>query len=180
VISHPFNIGYGAALQTGFRFAVKEDYHYVITMDADGQHSSASSRSLITVMTEHDADVVIGSRFTGSEYKMGIFRKMGAMLFSLVASAYTGINITDPTSGFQLIKRRAFSYLAVGDNYPLDYPDVNIIMALHKKKFKIVEAPVVMEENRFGKSMHSGFMPVLYVIKMVLAIIMVLVRGTGR
>ncbi len=176
VIDHPFNLGYGAALQTGFRYAVRQGYQYALTMDADGQHFSFYAQSLIDAMQEHNADVVIGSRFVGSGYKMGILRKMGVMLFSLIARAYTGVKITDPTSGFQLMKRRAFSYLAVGDNYPLDYPDVNIIMALHKRKFKIVEAPVVMEESRSGKSMHSGFRPVLYVIKMVLAIIMVLVR----
>ncbi len=180
MIRHPFNLGYGAALQTGFRFAVREDYHYVITMDADGQHGSDSAHSLIEVMKEHDADVVIGSRFAGSGYKMGMLRAIGVKLFSIVARAYTGIIITDPTSGFQLMKKSAFSYLAVGDNYPLDYPDVNIIMALHKKKFKIVEAPVVMKGNSCGKSMHSGLKPVLYVIKMILAIIMVLVRGRRR
>jgi len=180
VIDHPFNLGYGAALQTGFRFAVREGYHYAITMDADGQHIPSSAQSLMTAMEEHGADVVIGSRFSGSGYRMSPFRKIGIALFSMVARAYTGVNITDPTSGFQLIKESAFSYLAEGDNYPLDYPDVNIIMALHKKNFKIVEAPVAMKENSFGKSMHNGLRPVLYVIKMALAIIMVLVRGRGR
>jgi glycosyltransferase involved in cell wall biosynthesis len=179
VINHPFNLGYGATLQTGFRFAVKKGYDFVITMDADGQHVSSSAQSLIDVMRESGADVVIGSRFTGQGYKIGLLRRIGIMLFSTIAKAYTGISITDPTSGFQLINRSAFTYLAEGDNYPLDYPDVNIIMALHKKKFKIVEAPVVMKENSLGKSMHSGFRPVLYVIKIILAIIMVLVRGRG-
>jgi glycosyltransferase involved in cell wall biosynthesis len=180
VINHPFNLGYGAALQTGFRFAEMKGYDYVITMDADGQHISASATSLIHSMQEQHADVVIGSRFTGNGYRIGTLRKIGITLFSLVAKAFTGIRITDPTSGFQLIGRRAFSYLAKGDNYPLDYPDVNIIMALHKKAFRIVEAPVTMKENEHGRSMHSGFRPLVYVLKMFLAIIMVLVRGRGR
>lgn len=180
VINHPFNLGYGATLQTGFRFAAKKGYDFIITIDADGQHVSSSARSLIDVMTDTGADVVIGSRFTGQGYKIGILRRIGIMLFSIIAKAYTGVRITDPTSGFQLINRRAFTYLAEGDNYPLDYPDVNIIMALYKKKFKIVEAPVEMKENTSGKSMHSGFRPVLYVVKMILAIIMVLVRARGR
>jgi hypothetical protein len=97
-----------------------------------------------------------------------------------VARLYTGINITDPTSGFQLLNRSAFSFLADGDNYPLDYPDVNIIMALHKKNFRIIEAPVTMIENGSGKSMHSGLRPFFYVIKMFLAIIMVMVRRTAK
>ncbi len=179
VVSHPFNLGYGATLQTGFRFAVNKGYDFIITMDADGQHVSSSARSLIDVMTDSGADVVIGSRFTKQGYNISVFRRIGIKLFSTIAKAYTGVEITDPTSGFQLINRRTFTYLAEGDNYPHDYPDVNIIMTLYKKNFKVIEAPVEMRENTSGKSMHSGFRPVLYVIKMILAIIMVLLRRKG-
>ncbi len=180
VISHPFNLGYGAALQTGFRFAVRRGYDYVITMDADGQHVPSSTRNLIDAMDRHQADVVIGSRFINGGYRVGIVRKIGIRLFAHIARVYTGMNITDPTSGFQLLNRSVFSFLAEGDNYPLDYPDVNIIMALHKRKFRIAETPVEMLENATGKSMHSGMRPLLYVVKMWLAIIMVMVRRTGR
>lgn len=180
VIDLPFNLGYGAALQTGFRFAERNNYHFVITMDADGQHRPSSIESLLTAMEREAADVVIGSRFIEKGYRAGISRRLGIILFAYVARLYTGINITDPTSGFQLLNRYVFSYLAEGDNYPLDYPDVNIIMALHKRKFKVAEAPVVMVENQTGKSMHSGFKPVLYVIKMILAIIMVILNRVER
>ncbi|HXX57121.1 MAG TPA: glycosyltransferase family 2 protein [Thermodesulfovibrionales bacterium] len=176
VIDLPFNLGYGAALQTGFRFADKEGYESVITIDADGQHVPSSIESLLTTMEREAAHVVIGSRFIGGQYRTGIARKIGIWLFSRIARLYTGINITDPTSGFQLLKREVFSYLAEGDNYPLDYPDVNIIMILHKKKFKVVEAPVVMVNNPQKKSMHSGLNPIFYITKMVLAIIMVMMR----
>ena len=176
LINHPFNLGYGAALQTGFRFAVKKGYDYVFTMDADGQHVPTSLSGLAAAMEESKADVVIGSRFLGDGYDVGFARRAGMRLFSLIARTYTGIDITDPTSGFQLLNRRVFSYLANESNYPLDYPDVNIILALHRRKFRIVEAPVAMRESMSGKSMHSGVSPVFYVIKMFLAIIMVLVR----
>lgn len=180
VVNHPFNLGYGAALQTGFRFATRKGYDYVFTIDADGQHIPSSAKSLLDVMGEQDADVVIGSRFLGSGYRVNIAKKIGIWLFSLIAKIYTGINITDPTSGFQLLNKKAFSYLSEGDNYPLDYPDVNIIMVLHKRRFKIVEASVAMTENIEGRSMHSGLRPVSYIVKMFLAIIMVLVRGTRK
>lgn len=180
VISHPFNLGYGAALQTGFRFGVKNGYDFIITMDADGQHSPSSADKMIRAMEVNNADVVIGSRFIEGSYRLGTIKKIGIRLFSWIAKTYTGITITDPTSGFQLLNRNAFSYLAEGDNYPLDYPDVNIIMALHKRKFTIVETPVEMTENRYGRSMHSGLKPVFYIAKMFLAIIMVLMRRTGR
>lgn len=177
VINLPVNIGYGGALQTGFRFAVDRGYEYVITMDADTQHDPISIPTLIDTIIKEEADVVIGSRFLGhSNYSMEFLRKVGVLLFSMIARVYTGIKITDPTSGFQILRRNVFSYLAQRDNYPLDYPDVNIIMALHKKRFKIVEAPVVMRQKSCKKSMHSGLKPFLYVVRMFIAILIVLIR----
>ena len=174
VLDMPFNIGYGGAVQTGFLFATEEGYDFVITLDGDGQHDPASVQNLIEAMEREDADVIIGSRFLGASYSMGTARRVGVFIFSSIARLYTGITFTDPTSGFQLLNRTAFSYLSIRDNYPLDYPDVNIIMALHKKKFKVREAPVRMVEKPNGKSMHSGIRPLVYVARMFLAILMVL------
>lgn len=176
VVDLPFNIGYGGAVQTGFRFAVEQRYEYVITMDGDGQHDPSSAATLIEALKREAADIVIGSRFLEGTYEMSTLRRVGVSLFSAIAKWYTGTRFTDPTSGFQLINRKVFSYLAQGDNYTLDYPDVNIIMALHKMKFKVVEAPVTMIEKPRGKSMHSGVRPVFYVARMFLAILMVLLR----
>lgn len=177
VIDFPFNLGYGAALQTGFRFADKYGYSIVITMDADGQHVPSSVGNLLSAVEDEQADVVVGSRFLEKGYRPGLLRSVGIWLFSKIARAYTGTTITDPTSGFQLMKRNVFSYLAEGDNYPLDYPDVNIIIALHKKRFKVVEAPVRMVINPDKKkSMHSGLRPFFYIIKMAVAIVMVMLR----
>jgi len=180
VLDMPFNIGYGGAIQTGFRFATEFGYEFVVTIDGDEQHSPYSVKDLIEAMQREKADVVIGSRFIGGNYHMGVFRKIGVSLFSRVALLFTGTNFSDPTSGFQLLNRKIFSYLAEGDNYPLDYPDVNIIIALHKMRFKVVEAPVKMMEKQ-GKSMHQGLRPLVYVLRMFLAIIMVLLtKKAGR
>jgi glycosyltransferase involved in cell wall biosynthesis len=176
VLDLPFNIGYGGAVQTGFRFAVENAYDFVIIMDGDGQHDPRYAKNLIDTIDSEKADVVIGSRFLEGTYKMGPARRAGAWLFSRIASVYTGTKFTDPTSGFQILNRNVFSYLAGNNNYPLDYPDVNIIMALHKMKFKVVEAPVKMRQKEGGSSMHSGLKPILYVIRMFLAVIMVLMR----
>jgi glycosyltransferase involved in cell wall biosynthesis len=176
VLNLPCNIGYGGALQTGFRFAAQRRYDVVVTIDGDGQHDPSFARPLIETMKAERADVVIGSRFLGGQYKIGLARKLAIRVFSRIVTLYTGTTFTDPTSGFQALNRRAFSYLALRDNYPLDYPDVNIIMALHRMKFKVVEAPVRMVENSRGKSMHSGLKPVFYVIRMSLAILMVLLK----
>jgi glycosyltransferase involved in cell wall biosynthesis len=180
VIDIPYNIGYGGAIQTGFRFAVEYGYDYVITMDGDGQHDPESIRRLIETMESENADVVVGSRFLEGNYRMGFARRIGSWLFSKVANLYTGVRITDPTSGFQIYNKKAFTYLSKGDNYPLDYPDVNIIMALHKMNFRLTEAPVRMIEKEVNKSMHSGLKPLFYMLRMIIAIMMVLLRKEGR
>lgn len=173
VIDIPYNIGYGGAIQTGFRFAVNYNYDYVITMDGDGQHKPESIKSLIEVMETKKVDVVIGSRFLEGNYSMGLARRLGSWIFSWIAKLYTGVRISDPTSGFQIYNRRVFTYLSLGDNYPLDYPDVNLIMALHRMNFQLTEAPVKMTVKE-GKSMHSGLKPLFYIFRMILAIILVL------
>ncbi len=179
VLDLPFNIGYGGAVQTGFRFATEYGYEFVVTLDGDAQHDPYFMNNLMETMEREKADVVIGSRFIEGNYHMGIFRKMGVWLFSKIVSFYTGTSFTDPTSGFQLLNRRIFSYLSEGDNYPLDYPDVNIIIALHKMRFKVVEAPVRMKEKK-GKSMHRGLRPIVYMLRMFLAIVMVLLRNEEK
>jgi glycosyltransferase involved in cell wall biosynthesis len=176
VLDIPLNIGYGGAIQTGFRFAVEYGYDFVVTLDADGQHDPESVNVLIETLKREKVDVVIGSRFFEGSYRMGILRRIGARLFSVIARLYIGAKISDPTSGFQLLSRKVFSHLSKDDNYPLDYPDVNIIMALHKMNFKIIEAPARMREKLRGKSMHSGLRPVVYVLRMCLAILMVFIR----
>ena len=176
VISHPYNLGYGAALQPGLRFAVSRGYDHVVTMDADGQHDAESIADLFESAESAGADVVIGSRFLEGNYRMGFARRIGAWIFARVARFYTGYRFTDPTSGFQLLNRQAFSYLASEEGYPLDYPDVNIIMLLHKRRFKVIEAPVRMASSDDGDTMHAGLRPVVYVIRMFLAITMILLR----
>ncbi|MEO5357382.1 MAG: glycosyltransferase family 2 protein [Nitrospirae bacterium YQR-1] len=176
VLNHTFNLGYGGALQSGFRFALMKGYDYVVTMDGDGQHDPACIKNLSEAHTATGANVVIGTRFLSEGYRMGLIRKAGVAFFRAITRLYTGIKFTDPTSGFQMMDKTVFSYLAKGDNYPMDYPDANTIMLLHKKNFKIVETQVHMYHRLEGTSMHSGLRPIGYVIKMVLAIIMVALR----
>jgi hypothetical protein len=176
VIDLTNNLGYGCAIQTGFQFAAKNQYQYVITIDGDGQHNPSSVKNLRMMLSEKNADVVIGSRFLEGNYKMEFTRKAGSWLFSLITFIHTKIRFTDPTSGFQLLNRKAFSYLSESEKYPIDYPDANILIALHKANFKIVEAPVQMFRKPESKSMHSGLKPFFYVVRMTLAIFIQFIR----
>ena len=123
----PFNMGYGAALQTGFKYALNKRYRYVVQMDADGQHDPESVKILLNEIRKENADVVIGSRFLDNKntYKVPLVRKIGMGLFGKIASIITGLAVTDPTSGFQALNRDALRFYA-SKYYPVDYPDADV------------------------------------------------------
>lgn len=178
VMRLPFNMGYGAALQTGFKYALLKRYMYVVQMDADGQHDPDSIRDLLNEVKKENADVVIGSRFLGgsSEYKTSGVRRIGMALFSKIASVIIGQPVTDPTSGYQALNRDAIRFYA-SPYYPADYPDADVMIMLHRAGLRIREIPVRMHPRKQGQSMHSGLKPVYYIFKMFLSMFVTLLRN---
>ena len=121
-VNLPFNMGNGAALQTGFKYALLNDFDYVVCFDGDGQHEPAEVPKLIKEMEDTGADIVIGSRFLNrSDYKPSLARKAGMALFRFLTGITTGSKMTDITSGFQAIDRRAFSYYSKDIQLPLRF-----------------------------------------------------------
>ncbi len=110
-VSLPFNLGYGVALQTGYKYALKDNYDFVIQIDADGQHDVKFVPHLADEIQSGTADIIIGSRFLGSKlYKMDLIRKTGIKLFAKIVSVIIGQEITDPTSGFQALNRKTLRF----------------------------------------------------------------------
>jgi hypothetical protein len=176
VLHLPFNLGYGGAVQAGFRYAVHYGYGFCVMMDADGQHAASGIVELLQVVHDGKADVALGSRFRGRmDYRASFVKRMGMAFFSQVVSRITGQRITDPTSGFQAMNRDVMSFFA-SDNYPVDFPDADTILLLHFAGFRLQEVPVVMRERLSGESMHSSWKPIYYVAKMFLSIFIVLLR----
>jgi glycosyltransferase involved in cell wall biosynthesis len=176
VLTHPFNMGYGVTLQTGYKYALKHGFDFVLQMDGDGQHAPGYLPVLLQGAREGGVDVVIGSRFLGEgEYRAGWIRQMGISLFRFLASRLCGQKITDPTSGYQALSRRAVDFCA-GDSFPGDYPDADVLVMMHRAGLRIREVPVRMHPNAQGRSMHSGLKPLYYIYKMCLSIGLNLLR----
>ena len=176
VISLPFNMGYGIALQTGYKYAWGRGYKCILQMDADGQHEPKSLNSLLNAIKKDKEDIIIGSRFlSGSDYQTSSIRRLGIIVFSKITSFIIGQKITDPTSGFQAINRQALRFF-ISRFYPSDYPDADVIISLHLAGFRIKEVPVVMYSAINKKSIHSGLKPFYYVFKMFLSILMIFLR----
>lgn len=165
----PYNMGIGAAMQTGYRHAALNDYDIAVQVDADGQHPPGQIRYLITPLLEEKADAVIGSRFLiKGEYHPSLARNIGIKVFSVVVSMITGKKLTDTTSGFRAVNKRVISFFA--RNYPDDYPEVEAIVLLHKAGFSIIETAVKMKARAGGKSSITPLHALYYMVKVLLAV----------
>jgi glycosyltransferase involved in cell wall biosynthesis len=175
-VSHPFNLGYGVALQTGYRYALENGYAVVVQLDADGQHEPSEIPKLAGLLREKGLDLAIGSRFLSTEsYRPPLARRAGMALFRTAVRLLTGLRLTDSTSGYKALGREVLRFLA-GERFPVDFPDADVLIMLHRAGFRIGEAPVRMYENPRASSMHSGLKPVYYVFKMLLSILVTLLR----
>jgi glycosyltransferase involved in cell wall biosynthesis len=180
VLTLPANCGYGTALQTGYKYAVRHDYTLVGQIDADGQHRAEFLSTMLAVLHEDGADVVVGSRFLAKDghYQTPFARSLGIQLFARLASLATGQLVTDPTSGFQVM-RAEIARLFSRDVFPVDYPDADILILLHRTGYRVRELPVQMRPSP-GRSMHSSQSTPYYVYKMLLSILVTLLRPRAK
>jgi glycosyltransferase involved in cell wall biosynthesis len=177
VVRHPFNIGIGGAMQSGFKYALRNGYDVAAQVDGDGQHKPAHIHDLLAKLqtTGDEADMVCGSRFRGDPgYRVPIGRRIGNLIFSVVLTAITRRRITDPTSGFRITNRRGIELFA--RDYPHDYPEVEAILMLHAHRLRAREVPVTMHPRRDGRSSITSGESIYYMVKVLLAIFVGLFR----
>jgi glycosyltransferase involved in cell wall biosynthesis len=176
VLRLPVNSGYGVALQSGYKYAVRQGYETIAQMDADGQHRAEYMPELLAVLHGGTADIVIGSRFLDGDghYTPSRARQIGMGIFSRMASRIMSQHVTDPTSGYQVMRIDVARFFC-SDVYPADYPDADILILLHRSGFRVAEVGVQMRMPT-GKSMHSGHRSLYYVYKMFLSILVTLLR----
>jgi glycosyltransferase involved in cell wall biosynthesis len=176
VLRLPVNSGYGVALQTGYKYAVRHGYLTVAQMDADGQHVARFFPQLLEQVEAGSADIVIGSRFLDGDghYQPSLARKIGMGIFSSMASRIMKQHVSDPTSGYQVMRIDVARFFC-SDVYPADYPDADILILLHRSGFRVAEVAVQMKMPT-GKSMHAGHKSIYYVYKMFLSILVTMLR----
>lgn len=180
-ISTPFNLNYSGAIQTGFKYASEKGYKYVAQFDGDGQHVATELKKLYDYMLKENVDICIGSRFIEkNDYKHPLFRRLATNLFRILIKITVLQDITDPTSGLQVLKRPVYTKYAGMNDYP-DYPDANLIIEMSFLGFKIKELPVIMKERVYGESMHSGaFEGISYMVRMMYSIFVILIKYKGK
>lgn len=180
VIELPSNLGIGGAVQTGFKYALYEEFDYAIQFDGDGQHLANEIPTILKPLQNGESDVCIGSRFVEKTFgfQSTFMRRIGIRIFSLMNLMLIRKKITDSTSGFRAYNKEAIEFLAT--NYPMDYPEPETIILLGKNDFRVCEVPVEMAERQGGTSSISGLKSAHYMVKVIIAMLMTAQRQKIR
>lgn len=170
VINLVHNLGIGGAVQTGYKYALENDYNIAIQFDGDGQHDENYIDDLIKEIN-NGFNFVIGSRFIKdlSKFKSTCTRRLGINILSFLIKLCTGKKIYDPTSGFRAADKEVIKLFA--NHYPSEYPEPESSVDLIRKKFKIKEIPVEMHERKFGKSSIRPLKSIYYMFSVSISIL---------
>lgn len=148
VLRLPVPLGAWGAIQTGMRYALRQGFDTVVTMDADGQHLAEEIPRLLGALDKQQADVVIGA-----------YPERGSRMRRLAWSLFrrlSGFSFADLTSGFRIYSRRALRLLASPRATLLEYQDLGVLLLLRAWGFAIVEVPVRMKPRLAGRSRVFG------------------------
>jgi hypothetical protein len=174
-INLPINLGIGGAVQSGFKYAYKNGFDIALQFDGDGQHPVEFLEDLIRPLIANECDVVIGSRFLTREgFQSSTMRRFGINYFKHLNKLLMGITVTDSTSGYRALNKKAIALACA--YYPDTYPEPEAIALYHLNMLKIKEIPVVMKEREAGKSSIGTFSSVYYMMKVTLGILFIFVR----
>lgn len=168
------NLGIGGAVQTGYKYALENNYDIAIQYDGDGQHDVRYVERIIDPIIKDQADFVIGSRFIKKDknnFQSTFTRRIGINLISFFIKKVSGQKIYDTTSGFRACDKRIIREFA--DNYPTEYPEPITTVELLKKGYKIDEVSVKMNEREGGVSSINSWKNAYYMINVILSILLV-------
>lgn len=117
VVSHPINLGQGAALQTGFEYALQDpDMDCVVTFDSDGQHRVVDAYDMVQRIRSGEADVVLGSRFLDDRTQVSKLKRLVLRTAAFVSKFTTGMDLSDAHNGLRAIDRETLSQIDLKQN----------------------------------------------------------------
>ncbi|MFA5102299.1 MAG: glycosyltransferase family 2 protein [Candidatus Thermoplasmatota archaeon] len=141
VISHKKNRGKGAAIRTGFQYALQNDFDYVVTIDGDGQHNPLEIPALLENVMYNGHDVSIGFR-VGNDSEMPMWRRVGKRVLDYTTSMGTGGFVTDSQCGFRAFNKKAVEAITPklkGDAFSVESEQ---LIKAHESGLKVVNTNV--------------------------------------
>jgi glycosyltransferase involved in cell wall biosynthesis len=179
VLSMPHHLGLGGCVQAGYKLAYELGYEYVVRVDGDGQHDPAYIPKLLDTLRSTTCDMVIGSRYlNGDSPYTNIVRAVGIWVFRLVLRPILGKPVHDPTSGFVAVKRTALDVFS--RSFPLEYPEIEALVVLQRRRFQFQEVPCRMRPRRGGRTSITAAKSLYYIIHVLLGVFVNVLRFEGR
>ena len=170
------NLGIGGAVQTGFQAARELECDVVVQIDGDGQHDPQELPLILAPVLDGRADIVIGSRFAGAgKYRAPPVRRLGMRIFATFVSLLVRKSLSDTSSSFRAVNRRALSLYAV--DYPHGYLEtIEATVLAVRYGLRIEEVPVRMRERTSGRSSLTIPISLYYTVKVVVAVFISMFR----
>ena len=179
VLRLPYHLGLGGCVQAGYKLAYELDYDYVIRVDGDGQHDPKYIPELLKVLRETGCHMVIGSRFyQGNGEHTSVVRAIGIFIFRLVLRPILGKPVHDPTSGYVGVNREALQVFR--GSFPLEYPEIEALVVLQRKRFRFQEVPCRMRPRKAGRSTITAVKSLYYMIHVLLGVFVNILKIEGR
>ena len=151
VVRHPLNLGQGAALQTGFEYALGDPaMKYVVTFDADGQHQIADALGMVERLRAGEADVVFGSRFLDERSRPTFGRKMVLRAAVGYTNMTTHTRLTDAHNGLRAISRPVLEQIKITQNRMAHASE--LVAQIGASKASYVEHPVHILYSDYSKA----------------------------
>jgi glycosyltransferase involved in cell wall biosynthesis len=165
----PHHLGLGGAVQAGYKLAFELGFEYVIRVDGDGQHDAADIPRILEALKTSGCEMVIGSRFVeASSPSSSFMRSLGIRFFRAVLRPILGRHVHDPTSGFVGVNRRALQVFS--HSFPLEYPEIEALVVLQRRRFRFVEVPCKMRPRVTGRSSITAAKSFYYIAHVLLGV----------
>ncbi len=170
VLPLPHHLGLGGAVQAGYKLAYELGYQYVIRIDGDGQHDPRYIPKILEALLSSGCQMAIGSRYcNGANHNhSSLLRSLGIRFFRLVLRPILGRTVSDPTSGFVGVNRDALAVFS--RSFPLEYPEIEALVVLQRKRFRFVEVPCHMRRRLAGRSTITAVKSLYYIFHVLLGV----------
>jgi glycosyltransferase involved in cell wall biosynthesis len=166
-------------VQAGYQLAYALGYDFVIRLDGDGQHDPRDIPKILDALERERCEMVIGSRFVDREVEHpSVVRALGIMFFRTLLRVTLGKTVHDPTSGFVGVNRVSLALFS--RTFPLEYPEIEALVVLQRRRFRFVEVPCHMRPRLAGRSTITATKSLYYVCHVLLGVVANVLRFEGR
>jgi glycosyltransferase involved in cell wall biosynthesis len=179
ILPLPHHLGLGGCVQAGYKLAFSLGFQYVIRVDGDGQHDAADIPRILERLKSSGCEMVIGSRFVEANgSRTGSVRSLGIRFFRLVLRPILGKAVHDPTSGFVGVNRAALAVFS--RSFPLEYPEIEALVVLQRRRFRFEEVPVKMLPRLSGRSSITARVSLYYIAHVLLGVFVNILKYDRR